>query len=333
MRFRYFTEALTDVPKLCVDGLLPGVGVHLSHWDGNATPTHLKADTSTEIALNFVRAEPDRPVAPGVSLVSNNHFDTDGALSVWAALHGERALDHRDLLVAAAEAGDFCELSSEAGVRVSLALQGTDDAPWPLAPGAAGDEARAYELALPRIGELLRDPGAFERLWRNGWDRLMAAVDSFTRGASTVANVLDGRLSLVVLDPSIARGGRFHPTTGDLPSMAISTRARGEWIAVATPRPGGWTWRVERAFHAWADTVVRPRYQRRPAAPAVAALAALEPSGAGEWRAGKGSMGPVLTYAAADGTPAVSRLSPDEVAAALAGALTTSRAALGPPVA
>lgn len=322
MLFRYFTDALTEVPKLCVDGLLPGVGLHLSHWDGNTTPAHLKADTSTEIALNFVRAEP----RPSITLVSNNHFDTDGALSVWAALEGERALEHRALLVAAAEAGDFCELSSEAGVRVSLALQGTDDAPWPLAPGAAGDEARAYDAVLPRIGELLRDPGAFEALWRAGWDRLMVGVDSFERGASTAANLLDGRLSVVVLDPAIARGGRFHPTSGDLPSMAISTRARGEWIAIAAPRADGWTWRVERAFHAWADTVVRTRYRRRPAAPAVAALAAREPAGRGAWRAGRGSMGPVLAYVDVDGAPAVSRLSPDELAAALAPVLTAQGA-------
>lgn len=318
MRFRYFTDELTDVPKLCVDGLCPGVGTHLSHWEGNATPAHLKADTSTEIALNFARDEPGHPVG----LVCNNHFDTDGALSVWAALRGERALEHRDLLVAAAEAGDFSELSSEDGVRVSLCLQGTDEAPWPLAPDAAGDEARAYDAALPRIGDLLRDPGAFEALWRPGWDRLMVAVDSFARGASTATNLLDGRLSVVVLDPTIARGGRFHPTSGDLPSTAISTRARGEWIAIAAPRDGGWTWRVERAFHAWADTVVRPRYRRRPAAPAVAALAELEPDGRGTWRAGKGSMGPVLTYKGPDGEPAVSRLSPDEVTAALSEVLT-----------
>ena len=153
---------------------------------------------------------------------------------------------------------------------------------------AASDEARAYESVLPLIGRLLRDPGAFEPLWRSGWDRLMAGVESFERGASTATNLLDGRLSVVVLDPSIASGGRFHPTSGDVPSIAIATRARGEWIDIAVRRAGGWTWRVERAFHASADTVVRPRYNRRPAAPSVAALAAREPDGRGTWRAGRG---------------------------------------------
>ena len=39
----------------------------------------------------------------------NNHFDTDGLLSIWVLLDPERALACRDLLVAAAEAGDFDE--------------------------------------------------------------------------------------------------------------------------------------------------------------------------------------------------------------------------------
>jgi len=58
MRFEFYNEGLADVPKLSVDGTV-GNAVHLSHWQGNETPAHLRADTSTEIALNFVAA-PDR---------------------------------------------------------------------------------------------------------------------------------------------------------------------------------------------------------------------------------------------------------------------------------
>ena len=39
----------------------------------------------------------------------NNHFDTDGVLSVWTLLDPERTLANRELLIAAAEAGDFDE--------------------------------------------------------------------------------------------------------------------------------------------------------------------------------------------------------------------------------
>ena len=70
---------------------------------------------------------------------------------------------YRDLLIAAAEAGDFSEYSSDDGVRVSIAIQGSDQASpnnddgSPLAQMLiAGeeveDDARAYELVLPRSG-------------------------------------------------------------------------------------------------------------------------------------------------------------------------------------
>ncbi|HYV09697.1 MAG TPA: DUF6687 family protein, partial [Pyrinomonadaceae bacterium] len=114
MRFEFYTEALENVPKLSVDGTVDN-SIHFSHWEGNITPTEVKADTSTEIALNLV-ASPNRAVlTQGIELVTNNHFDTDGALSCWTVLTGERALAYRDLLISAAEAGDFSEYSSDDG--------------------------------------------------------------------------------------------------------------------------------------------------------------------------------------------------------------------------
>ena len=114
MRFQFYTEALDNVPKLSVDGTVDNA-IHFSHWQGNNTPPEVKADTSTEIALNLV-ASPNRAVlTQGIELVTNNHFDTDGVLSVWTVLTGERALAYRDLLIAAAEAGDFVDHAAEFG--------------------------------------------------------------------------------------------------------------------------------------------------------------------------------------------------------------------------
>ena len=55
MRFEYYHDGLADVPKLSVDGTV-GNAIHFSHWKGNQTPASVKADTSTEIALNLVGA-------------------------------------------------------------------------------------------------------------------------------------------------------------------------------------------------------------------------------------------------------------------------------------
>src|SRR6478672_1804807 len=127
MRFQFYSEALADVPKLSVDGTVPN-SVHFSHWNGNETAVELKADTSTEIALNLVTSPNRDQFTKRIDLVTNNHFDTDGMLSVWTVMTGEPAVKYRDLLIAAAEAGDFSEYSSAEGVRISLAIQGSDQA-------------------------------------------------------------------------------------------------------------------------------------------------------------------------------------------------------------
>ena len=96
-------------------------------------------------------------------------------------LNGERALAYRDLLISAAEAGDFSEYSSDDGVRVSIAIQGSDQASpnnddgSPLARLLAGeevdDDARAYELVLPEVEHLLTNINDYESLWREGWEQ------------------------------------------------------------------------------------------------------------------------------------------------------------------
>ena len=60
MKFKFYDDSLADVPKLSVDGTV-GNAVHFSHWKGNETPASVKADTSTEIALNLVAPNKVRP--------------------------------------------------------------------------------------------------------------------------------------------------------------------------------------------------------------------------------------------------------------------------------
>src|SRR6185295_9731975 len=220
MRFEYYTSQLDDVPKLSVDGTVPN-SIHFSHWNGNETPEEVKADTSTEIALNLVGSPQRQKLTQGIELVTNNHFDTDGVLSVWTVLAGERALDLSDQLVPAAEAGDFSELKTENGVRVSIVIQGSDqpfpsdDNGSPLARHLAGesveDEARAYDLVLPEVEHLLTKPDDFEHLWRPSWEKLAAAIESFERGSSRVQEFSDARLSLITIDRNLFGPGGFDP--------------------------------------------------------------------------------------------------------------------------
>ncbi|HYY57368.1 MAG TPA: DUF6687 family protein, partial [Pyrinomonadaceae bacterium] len=135
MRFEYYHAGLDRVPKLSVDGTVSN-SIHFSHWQGNRTPASVKADTSTEIVLNLVGSPNRRELTQGIELVTNNHFDTDGVLSVWTMLNDERALGLRESLIPAAEAGDFSEYTGEAAVRASIVIQGSDQVAPSEEPGS-----------------------------------------------------------------------------------------------------------------------------------------------------------------------------------------------------
>src|SRR6266550_394253 len=211
MRFEFYTEAIANTPKLSVDGTVDNA-IHFSHWKGNETPASVKADTSTEIALNVAASSMRNELTKGIDLVTNNHFDTDGVLSVWTMLNGERAQPLRDKLIAAAEAGDFSELSTPAAVRASIVIQGSEsptdeNAGSPLARQLAGapvnDDARAYELVLPHVERVLTHTNEYAALWSDGWNRIASALESFAKGRSRVEEDHDAKLSLVVLAPEI----------------------------------------------------------------------------------------------------------------------------------
>src|SRR6516165_600660 len=97
-RFLFVDESYEgDFPAISCDGLVKGAALELTHWQGNRTPSQFKADTSTEIALKFV-SSPEVSDRWASALVVNNHFDTDGVLSIWTLLEPERATARRDLL-------------------------------------------------------------------------------------------------------------------------------------------------------------------------------------------------------------------------------------------
>lgn len=323
MRFQFYDESLDQVPKLSVDGTV-GNSIHFSHWEGNQTPAELRADTSTEIALNLVAAPNRLELTRGIELVTNNHFDTDGVLSVWTVLTGERALELRDKLIPAAEAGDFNEFRNENAVRASIVIQGaeqasaTNDTVSPLARQLGGegeiDEARCYELVLPEVERVLTRTDEYEPLWREGWEQVAVAMESFARGDSRVAEHADARLSLVSLAPEIFSATGFNPTRHAAPYMAIASHARGQMFLIATPFKNGWFYRIDYPYYSWAETVVRPRIQRRDLSSLLNRLNDLEGAREGSWQNDTSEMTSAAKFLGADGLLTTSTLSPDLVA-------------------
>lgn len=336
MRFEYYHSGLDSVPKLSVDGIVPN-SVHFSHWEGNETPAEVKADTSTEIALNLVASQNKEKLTRGIELVTNNHFDTDGVLSVWTVLHGERALPLRDKLIGAAEAGDFSEFGGDDAVRVSIVIQGSDqassnnDAGSPLAAFLAGeevdDDARAYELVLPHVEHVLTNIDEYEPLWREGWNNVAKAIDSFERGSSEVAEYPDAGLSLITLAPEIFSSNGFSPTRHAAPYTAISRYAHGNLFLIATPFDGGWAYRIDYPYYSWAETVVRPHIERRDLGPLVSRLNEIEQDRTGLWKLDTTEMTSAVKFLAGSRL-AASRLQPDEVANAVKTIVLSSSAAI-----
>ncbi len=231
------------------DGRVPGADLELSHWPGNTTPAPLKADTSTEIALNFVAS----PVAGewADAVVVNNHYDTDGVLSVWTLLHPDLALARRDLLVAAAEAGDFeCWPDDRRGLLVDLALCRLAE--------SSTDDADAYQIALRELPALLDGIEGRDDLWGEAWLALRRADREVACDAVRVRR--DGPVGVVI----------HPPGTPPVPGPVLDRHLRGcrgvllafaEGTPGAGPVTGRYAYRYERPRYSWADTPDRPRYE------------------------------------------------------------------------
>jgi Family of unknown function (DUF6687) len=334
MRFEFYSEALDDVPKLSVDGTVSN-SIHFSHWQDNETPQELKADTSTEIALNLVTSPRRNALTKNIDLVTNNHFDTDGMLSVWTVMTGEQAAQYRDVLIAAAEAGDFSEYSSADGVRISLAIQGSDgaipgdDIGSPLARFLAGaevnDDARRYELIMPEVERLLTNINNYEPLWREGWKRIVDALESFDRGSSSVTEFADSKVSLVLLEPEIFSGEGFNPTRHAAPYTAISKFAHGELFVIGIPSNDGWFYRIDYPYYSWAETVRRPKIQRRDLTNTLQSLNEKEGSSVGLWQIDSTEFTAAAKFMDRQQKLMSSKLKPEEVAEMFL-STTTSRA-------
>ena len=326
MRFEFYHSGLDDVPKLSVDGTVSN-SIHFSHWKGNETPPEVKADTSTEIVLNLVASPNRNELTQGIELVTNNHFDTDGVLSVWTSLAGERALELRDSLIPAAEAGDFCEFTNEAAVRASIVIQGSDqpspgdESGSPLARSLAGenvdDDRRAYELVLPEVEHVLTRINDYEHLWREAYGRISAAIESFERGASKVTEFADSGLSLVTLAPEMFDSSGFDASRHAAPYTAISRYAKGSLFLIATPLKIGWAYRIDYPYYSWAETIVRPRVERRELSQFLVMLKRLETEDEGAWKFDNSEMTSAIKFLGNDGMLTASTLPPDEVARVL----------------
>ena len=250
-----FLRAGETVPahSLVVDCGLTGAATY-SHWQGApATPVELLGDSSTAMVLNAAR-DPARWLS-GFAWVVNDHIDADGLLALAVACDPAVALAHADLLIGAAEAGDFSAWPGEAPFQLMLRLHRliADEQ----AAGGAWEQ-RAMEAAAGHLPDLIAESRG---------DRFAQVAQRVARQRRTIA---DGftitrrpRVTAIAWDE---RGGHRSDSflwTGeddDLPPWVfagVGTPADFHLLAM-TPKTGGTVYWLLAPGHSWARVVARP---------------------------------------------------------------------------
>ena len=200
---------LGGTPNVVVDGSpAQGTVVCLSHWPGIGSPPEFAADLSAEMALLYLSAF-DRH--EGAAAVSNNHFDQDGLVGVFALTTPEAALARRDLLIEVARAGDFAVTRSRQAARISMVLSAYADPQRSPLPGLPEDDdartAVLFDELLGRFADICDGPERFRTLWAEEDEALGASEEALAAGLVTISEDPELDLAVVMVSERAPRKG------------------------------------------------------------------------------------------------------------------------------
>ena len=262
----------------------PGTVLCLSHWPGIASPPEFAADLSADMAYRYLGAF-DRH--GGAQVASNNHFDQDGLVGLFALVAPAAALARRRELIEVARAGDFALTSSRLAARVSMVLSAfADPERSPLAPlpdGYDDTTALLYDDLLGRLPELCDRPERWRDLWAEEDATLRASERALASGTVTINEIHDVDLAIVHVPEQAPHGGG-HRFAGQwvsgLHPMAINgATERG---AVLTQR--GTHYQLAYRYESWVQFRSRPVRPRVDLAPLAERLDAEEAEAGGTAR-------------------------------------------------
>ncbi len=289
-----YGELCAEVPSVVVDGSpAPGTVLCLSHWPGIGSPARFAADLSAEMAFAYL---PAFDLHHGASAVSNNHFDQDGLVSVFAMTRPDEALARRELLVEVARAGDFAVTPSRTAARVSMAIAAyADPGRSPLRAGSGGDAAPDYDEwvrvlhleLLARLPELCERPERFAGLWADEDATLTRSEEALASGAVTIEEVPDLDLAVVTVpdraELDLAGGHRFGGewVAGVHPIALHNATDRGALLVLAGGRP-----ELRYRYESWVQFRTRTVRPRVDLVPLAEVLNGEEVAGAAVWHAG-----------------------------------------------
>lgn len=205
-KFVPYNELAMYEQVIVVDSFHPDALV-LSHWRGAPKVEEIHADTSTAIVLNSLEQKiPDTSSYP---YVTNNHFDVDGFLGIWALCNPEKALHNSPLLRKMALIGDFRELSL-ATEEDHLALKlvcwiNTVERERFYAPFASYEPGKnevrlcvnKYQFFLQQFGKALQNPDEFKHDWQEEYEQVVKDMQVLEAPESKIRLLEDLRLLVV----------------------------------------------------------------------------------------------------------------------------------------
>ena len=226
--------------------------LELSHWRPNRTPAEYRAGTSTEICYRFL----GNPRPGSWTAAVNNHVDVDGILSVYALVHSDHALAHRQTLIEAAEIGDFWGWGEPPAQRV---FQGIT---YLMKQG--GDPQAVYNEAFRRISGLIDGSDSDVAKIEDALAPLREGVELVRQGR-IVRREIDARLTQYVIPLAVAGDdddrASYVPEFNEAvsPKTILWPQVRACWDAervclVSVERTTGWFHDLWFPGYLWADT-------------------------------------------------------------------------------
>jgi hypothetical protein len=263
--------------------------------------------------------------------VVNNHYDTDGVCAAFALLRPEAALPRAGALLAAAEAGDFFRLPSEAAFVVDAIVAGfADPERSPIAAELAGldDAARHARCTLELVERLPAildgEVAEYEALWAAPLAALRADLADLAGCARDDVAHLELSIFTAPAGRSSSRQGAEGPFDPGRHALFGSTRA-DRVLVVGPGGDGGASYRLIVNTTSWFDLPGETPLARPDLEALALRLQELEGADAGgedRWRAQPPTnAAPELWYGAplaasfAEHSPALrsSRLAPERV--------------------
>jgi len=258
---------LGKTPNLIVDGKAnESTVLTLSHWPDSDTPQVYKDDLSAQIVFRYLQDKG----APhqNCDVVSNNHFDEDGLVSMYSLINPEVSLAEQEALTDIASAGDFGVFKERDAARISFVLTAWTNPE--LSPLNSNVFARPYpevtailyEELLVRLPKIIQKIDNLRRYWKEEDDFLTCTEDAIAAGLISLHEYPEIDLLVVRVEEGLGHERERERCTSWISSvlhpMAIHNRSQRMRILIMRGQHYEFYYRYE----TWIDFVSRPLMKR-----------------------------------------------------------------------